>query len=156
MKQKENPLQFGGALLPFFSWCQTFASLQSLLLGTNLGRSPFAAMTAGKHVKMDLGHMLLDWLVRVMFSPTLLCAYKFWRNLEMGMSQNSDARNFPLSVKYINISFEHPYFETFPDLCGCLSFRSCNLSLSMRLFRRRVGINGRGGPRSGKKQGPWN
>ena len=63
----------------------------------------------------------------------------------MGMSQNSDARNFPLSVKYINISFEHPYFETFPDLCGCLSFRSCNLSLSMRLFRRRVGINGRVG-----------
>ena len=29
----------------------------------------------------------------------------------MGMSQNSDARNFPLSVKYINISFEHPYLD---------------------------------------------
>ena len=36
-------------------------------------------MTARKHVETDLGHVLLDWLVRVMFSTTLLNGLIFFK-----------------------------------------------------------------------------
>jgi len=37
-------------------------------------------MTARKHVETDLGHVLLDWLVRVMFSTTLLNGLIFFKS----------------------------------------------------------------------------
>ena len=38
-------------------------------------------MTARKHVETDLGHLLLDWIVRVMFSTTLLNGLIFFKEI---------------------------------------------------------------------------